>query len=769
MFKYNCKNIIHALMILLISLVIINNSFAQIYSFAEIKEIFFRERPQTGNLTIREDCFGSIDDLILGTYPPLHPDTKMFYKFMLEKAIIEIKTEVVTEGATIWQIYNHGFVVKTPSKTFGFDLKDYFNIKDFLDLADILDVYFISHEHGDHYSTSLINAMKALGKPVVGPAEWYLVPVKMNSGDTMTIAGLSVTAHYGLHSVPVRQFEIITPEGLKFLHTGDNQDSATLPDVTNINVMLLNCWINDSGAIAWIEGVRKAIDIIRPDVTLPGHMIELGHLGSRSPPVPYRDPIASNNGSLASEYYMLGWGERYHYDNNSNDSIKPGIVENLTYHEQQDTILFSWDIPQIASDGDSASFYRIIINSYEEHLITDKQFETNKSIYSFKVYSYDDCGNQSDNYAEIDLSGGSVQISHIQLSPASFAFLAFDEQVDISFNYSTIEEAGICIFTHPFSNGTLTPNSSSNNSPIYPVGSGSGTGYFIVISGETTVDQVRFQAWNAEKSELLLEFLIPTRYWVHDFTDNLLVNGDYSLGDTGWDFTTYGLGHAQGSVNDAGEYAISISDGGTEVYHIQLTQPNLLIEKGIQYTVTFEAYAVSLREIKSVVLHNGQPWTNYSNYETFSVTTQKQQFTHSFVMNEQTDPFARFDLYAGLSTADVFFDNVILKEEQTPTARATELSQIPKSFKLLQNYPNPFNPVTTISYDLPHESYVTLMIYDITGRLVKTLVNDRQSAGYYTLQWDATNAKGQPVSAGVYFYQIRAVDFVQTRKMVLLK
>ena len=388
----------------LFSLAFVNKLAAQEYTFPAIKEIFLRERAQTGDLDLREACFGSIDDLIIGTYPPLHSGTKGFYTFMIEKAIQEIKSENVTEDATIWQIYNHGFVVKTQSKTFGFDLKDYFNIKDFLDLADILDAFFISHEHGDHYSTSLINAMKTLDKPVIGPAEWSLVPIKMDSGDTLTIAGLTVIAHYGLHSVPVRQFEVITPEGLKFLHTGDNQTSETLPAVEDIDVMLLNSWINESGATSWIEGVRIAIEKMKPKVTLPGHMMELGHLGSSYPPVPYRDPIASNNGTLDSDYYILAWGERYHYNNTSNDSIPPNAAENLNYSILADTISFSWDLPQAASDGDTASFYRVVINDTEDFLTSNKGYhytDLTSKLENVKVYSYDDCGNQSLMYSEI--------------------------------------------------------------------------------------------------------------------------------------------------------------------------------------------------------------------------------------------------------------------------------------------------------------------------------------------------------------------------------
>ncbi|HIA84635.1 MAG TPA: T9SS type A sorting domain-containing protein, partial [Candidatus Marinimicrobia bacterium] len=88
---------------------------------------------------------------------------------------------------------------------------------------------------------------------------------------------------------------------------------------------------------------------------------------------------------------------------------------------------------------------------------------------------------------------------------------------------------------------------------------------------------------------------------------------------------------------------------------------------------------------------------------------------------------------------------------------------------LHQNYPNPFNPITSLRYDLPEQALVVLTIYDLMGREVTQLVNTTQDAGYRSVQWNATNSFGKPVSAGVYLYQIRAGEFVQTRKMVLLK
>jgi hypothetical protein len=100
---------------------------------------------------------------------------------------------------------------------------------------------------------------------------------------------------------------------------------------------------------------------------------------------------------------------------------------------------------------------------------------------------------------------------------------------------------------------------------------------------------------------------------------------------------------------------------------------------------------------------------------------------------------------------------------------AIEEEFIPMEFALHQNYPNPFNPLTTLRYDLSEQSLVNIIIYDMLGREVKTLVNTTQDAGFKSVSWNATNDYGKPVSAGVYLYQIQAGEFVQTNKMVLLK
>ncbi len=110
---------------------------------------------------------------------------------------------------------------------------------------------------------------------------------------------------------------------------------------------------------------------------------------------------------------------------------------------------------------------------------------------------------------------------------------------------------------------------------------------------------------------------------------------------------------------------------------------------------------------------------------------------------------------------------IMLPTEETFTLERKAI--IPIAYTLHQNYPNPFNPITTLRYDLPENSLVNIIIYDLLGRQVKSLINQTQDAGFKSVLWNATNNQGKPVSAGVYLYQIRAGDFIQTKKMVLLK
>jgi hypothetical protein len=95
--------------------------------------------------------------------------------------------------------------------------------------------------------------------------------------------------------------------------------------------------------------------------------------------------------------------------------------------------------------------------------------------------------------------------------------------------------------------------------------------------------------------------------------------------------------------------------------------------------------------------------------------------------------------------------------------------QLPKEFALSQNYPNPFNPGTTITYDLPSDTHVSLKFFNILGQEVGILVNEEQKAGYKSVQWDGRDANNVPVASGMYLYKIHAGQFTSVKKMLLLK
>ena len=103
------------------------------------------------------------------------------------------------------------------------------------------------------------------------------------------------------------------------------------------------------------------------------------------------------------------------------------------------------------------------------------------------------------------------------------------------------------------------------------------------------------------------------------------------------------------------------------------------------------------------------------------------------------------------------------------TIKDVMISSLPTEFAIAQNYPNPFNPITNIKYQLPVDGLVKIKVFDMLGREIKTLVNQDQKAGYYTIEWDATNESGIKVATGVYFYQIEASNFKKTMKMMLIK
>ena len=279
------------------------------------------------------------------------------------------------------------------------------------------------------------------------------------------------------------------------------------------------------------------------------------------------------------------------------------------------------------------------------------------------------------------------------------------------------------------------------------------------------------------------DFVLSTPELIDE--SNQITNADFSNGDTGWNFNSFSPAQATGEVKD-GEFAISISNGGAYLWDIHLGQTNLSVENGKEYTVSFDAYAAEPRDISALVGKNSDPWSVYSGNQIISLTTERETYTYTFVMNDPTDTQARLGFDLGTSSIDLYFDNITLSKGEIPTGIELDNPTIENSFKLYQNYPNPFNPTTTIKYSIPPGTVisnevrnlkdfssqaprndnvmVTLKIYNILGKEIATLVNKNQTHGNYSFQFDASE-----LSSGVYYYQLKTGDYFQAKKMLLLK
>jgi hypothetical protein len=123
-------------------------------------------------------------------------------------------------------------------------------------------------------------------------------------------------------------------------------------------------------------------------------------------------------------------------------------------------------------------------------------------------------------------------------------------------------------------------------------------------------------------------------------------------------------------------------------------------------------------------------------------------------------------IYNGSQT---YCDYATIKYVQEEVFVEEDRDDIVSSFVLHQNYPNPFNPQTIIEYSLNFPSDVSLEIFNVKGQLVKTLVDGHREKGFHRVLWDGENDKGGKTSSGIYFYRLKAKDYVEVKKMIKLR
>jgi hypothetical protein len=241
-------------------------------------------------------------------------------------------------------------------------------------------------------------------------------------------------------------------------------------------------------------------------------------------------------------------------------------------------------------------------------------------------------------------------------------------------------------------------------------------------------------------------------------------SGDFSSAATGASISGDAVSFTSVSLAD-GYYALGTQSDAS--LPVELTSFEVLGTRDNGITLHW----ITESEINNLgfILDRRTPTIDWIEIASFVTDTELQgqgsvshQTVYTYTDNTVTD-----DETYDYRIADVDYDGN--KEYHSLQLMGISPASIPITYVLRQNYPNPFNPITTLSYDLPEDAMVNITIYDMMGRIVSNLVSSWQAAGYKSIQWNATNNLGEPVTAGLYLYTIQAGDFRQTRKMVLLK
>ncbi|MBM3288979.1 MAG: MBL fold metallo-hydrolase [Candidatus Hydrogenedentes bacterium] len=299
-----------------------------------------------------------LDAVLHDTHSPNQPSVQAFYHARMEHAVKQIEEMRVTEGLQIWKLYNHGFVVCTPSITVAFDLfrgparfrwdgpdgrkgveSPEFPIADALAdrLAAQCDVLFISHEHRDHADPYIAEAFLKLGKPVVAPESVFggtplqarATHLKREADTVQTLPVQGGTIQLQVVVYPGHQYQnggpennvtlVISPEGHSFAHNGDQINDPypqyqedfkwidTVKDRHRVDVLMTNCWSND------LLRIVRGFD---PQLVVPGHENELGHqMNDRVPFWGDAQFLQLNLSEVKAQYPTLTmtWGETYRF------------------------------------------------------------------------------------------------------------------------------------------------------------------------------------------------------------------------------------------------------------------------------------------------------------------------------------------------------------------------------------------------------------------------------------------------------------------------
>jgi len=325
-----------------------------------------------------------------------------------------------------------------------------------------------------------------------------------------------------------------------------------------------------------------------------------------------------------------------------------------------------------------------------------------------------------------------------------------------------------------------------------------GSGDFLTIKYSSAGDSVWVQKYDGPDNDLDEAYDIEV-----DSSGNAYVTGRSLGNNTGYDCLTikYSLTgdslwtkRFNGTANDIDEaYALAIDNSGN-VYvagvsnhvggsldYVTIKYSGDGLEQWVQYyngpgSSYDYAYSIAVDEEDNIYVTGESPggsptYTDVATikYNSAGIEEWVQRYNGSgnsgdigraIVVDDSGDVYVTGDC-VGIGTS---FDYITIKYSQTVTTVFDSDSDIPENFLLNQNYPNPFNPSTTISFSIPTEEFVSLNVYNSIGEEVANLVNETKLSGNYSVSFDASK-----LASGIYFYQICAGNFIETKKMILMK
>ena len=295
---------------------------------------------------VRRAALIRIDDVLHIESAPRKALVHKFYHERMEKAVADIERTRVTEGMRIWKLYNHGFLVRTPTVSFTFDIMrgtpaEGFPVEIGLieRIAEQADATFISHRHGDHADASVVDVFVKRGKPVIAPEGLWAEPsrrydeaarkLRSQLSQKLTYPKRSATI---VQEIPIQDGKqilkvvaypghqgditnnvhlVTTPDGFTVIQTGDQSGSeapgsdfdwiAHVGHNHDVDVLMPNCWTTN------IKRVARGID---PKLIITGHENEMGHT------VDHREDYTQTYNHLFGSSYpfiVMSWGESFHY------------------------------------------------------------------------------------------------------------------------------------------------------------------------------------------------------------------------------------------------------------------------------------------------------------------------------------------------------------------------------------------------------------------------------------------------------------------------